>query len=553
MTRTVMDQNPHSSESYLNTATAVAASLSEDATTMWQHYTTVQACEPHLRVGQEPIITAGENHESHLRMGQQDPVTTRENCESHPRMGQQDPVTTGENPNMKVGTVGGMGNGQTITIGEKEEGISLAAAALVPLPRSSSPTDSQQTSPTSSCFITPASTPSRSPSPPRHSPLHPSQQATLPHGEFVDGCQDNEQDNGNHSDGPFEPHSLLVRLPTMIDAETQTHYITAVDSFSQTHATVTQDSSTNTEKEEPPDLIDVESQTDGNEGWEGERREVGCNTKLQISPELLERAQLAEELVRLRSEQAAGVLERNEAKSQQMVAEELSRIVQSELVELRQRNIAETTTRVRLENQLGGLKVELSSSRKEAREKEERITELEETLKGTSLLVRKLEEQNAVSLMNRGGIDYMLQAKLADARAQEAEQKLEVAQTELLHSQGEVKRLLDRVGVATRDRSEMVSSKVHNQLLQIADERAQSAEQKALQLERQLLSLRDQYGHPETSHPSTFTRPSTYTSTLGGYPSFSSTLLPPYTSSSPYSLSTSLSTHLPPSTSFGFS
>ena len=31
-----------------------------------------------------------------------------------------------------------------------------------------------------------------------------------------------------------------------------------------------------------------------------------------------------------------------------------------------------------------------------------------------------------------------------------------------------------------------VSSKVHNQLLQIADERAQSAEQKALELERQV-------------------------------------------------------------------
>ena len=53
-----------------------------------------------------------------------------------------------------------------------------------------------------------------------------------------------------------------------------------------------------------------------------------------------------------------GVLERNEAKSQQMVAEELARIVQSELVELRQRNIAEASTRVRLENQLGELKVE---------------------------------------------------------------------------------------------------------------------------------------------------------------------------------------------------
>ena len=52
-----------------------------------------------------------------------------------------------------------------------------------------------------------------------------------------------------------------------------------------------------------------------------------------------------------------GVLEWNEAKSQQMVAEELARIVQSELVELRQRNIAEAITRVRLENQLGELKV----------------------------------------------------------------------------------------------------------------------------------------------------------------------------------------------------
>ena len=53
----------------------------------------------------------------------------------------------------------------------------------------------------------------------------------------------------------------------------------------------------------------------------------------------------------------AGILERNEAKSQQMVAEELARIVQSELLELRQRNVAETTTRVRLENQIGQLKV----------------------------------------------------------------------------------------------------------------------------------------------------------------------------------------------------
>ena len=52
-----------------------------------------------------------------------------------------------------------------------------------------------------------------------------------------------------------------------------------------------------------------------------------------------------------------GVVGRNEARSQQMVAEELARSVQSELAELRQRNVEETTTRICLENQLGELKV----------------------------------------------------------------------------------------------------------------------------------------------------------------------------------------------------
>ena len=84
-----------------------------------------------------------------------------------------------------------------------------------------------------------------------------------------------------------------------------------------------------------------------------------------------------------------------------------------------------------------------------------------------------------------------------------------VAQVELLQSQGEVVRLLDRVGETTRDRSEMVrktcgnrntsllalsppcpscqvSHKVHSQLLQIADERALASEQKARELEREV-------------------------------------------------------------------
>ena len=122
------------------------------------------------------------------------------------------------------------------------------------------------------------------------------------------------------------------------------------------------------------------------------------------------------------------------------------------------------------------------------------------------------------------GIDYMLQAKLAEGRAREAEQKLEgtnlsiyylelavrlsfllivglcgntysththththtVLQSELLQSQGEVRLLLDRVGEASRDRSEMISSKVHTQLLQVADDRAMSAERQTQALEREV-------------------------------------------------------------------
>ncbi len=57
---------------------------------------------------------------------------------------------------------------------------------------------------------------------------------------------------------------------------------------------------------------------------------------------------------------------------------------------------------------------------------------------------------------------------------------------ELLQSQGEVRRLLDRVTEAERDKAEMVSSKVHTQLLQIADDRAMAAETRAQKLENEV-------------------------------------------------------------------
>ncbi len=61
-----------------------------------------------------------------------------------------------------------------------------------------------------------------------------------------------------------------------------------------------------------------------------------------------------------------------------------------------------------------------------------------------------------------------------------------VLQTELLQSQSEVRMLLDRVSESSRDRAEMVSSKVHNQLMSIADEKVAVTERRAQVMEREV-------------------------------------------------------------------
>ena len=46
--------------------------------------------------------------------------------------------------------------------------------------------------------------------------------------------------------------------------------------------------------------------------------------------------------------------------------------------------------------------------------------------------------------------------------------------------------LLDRVSESSRDRAEMVSSKVHTQLMAIADERVATSERRAQLMEREV-------------------------------------------------------------------
>ena len=59
-------------------------------------------------------------------------------------------------------------------------------------------------------------------------------------------------------------------------------------------------------------------------------------------------------------------------------------------------------------------------------------------------------------------------------------------QAELLQSQGEVRMLLERVSESSRDRAEMVSSKVHAQLMAIADERVLASERRVQMMEKEV-------------------------------------------------------------------
>ena len=168
----------------------------------------------------------------------------------------------------------------------RTEDISIAVAALVPLPfspsRDSSPVSS---SPSSSCFMTPASTPSRSPSPPPHSSFQ---------NNFPDGHRDDEA---------IDLHSVSDRHPiTKNDAETQTDTAPFANAHSQTDAPIVREfheASTNT--------LSAETGEAGVQTEKAERREVGCNTELKIAPELVERAKLSEQLSLIQSKHAAGM------------------------------------------------------------------------------------------------------------------------------------------------------------------------------------------------------------------------------------------------------
>ena len=121
-----------------------------------------------------------------------------------------------------------------------------------------------------------------------------------------------------------------------------------VDAGTSTEPHPLVDADTNTE---PHPLVDAATSAEPRP-----LREVGCNTMVHCL-DVLRRAKEVEELNMLKADHIILVKQLNEDKSQRMVANNLVKIIQSDLSDLRQKNVCEVTTRMRLENDLGDAKV----------------------------------------------------------------------------------------------------------------------------------------------------------------------------------------------------
>ncbi|XP_078663926.1 uncharacterized protein LOC144907030 [Branchiostoma floridae x Branchiostoma belcheri] len=175
-----------------------------------------------------------------------------------------------------------------------------------------------------------------------------------------------------------------------------------------------------------------------------------------------------------------------EERSKRLVMEQMVKIVESEATEQRYQLLAEKNRADKLEMDLIDTKAELSHTTSLAVEYKTRVFDLEDSLQGARKMITNLEEKLTGTEYFKGGVDYMLENKLAQTRTTEAEKKLHGVQEELLQARNEINRLLEKLSEVNREKSEMVSSTVHLELLRIADERAAQAEKKAMELEKQL-------------------------------------------------------------------
>lgn len=141
---------------------------------------------------------------------------------------------------------------------------------------------------------------------------------------------------------------IPVQLVATCDVSTQME-LDIFNVHTQTELKQVNEASTNT-------LMDVQSVSTTTESVLSQ--DVACNTELSCY-ELMERVRETELFQKLQDERKTAMSQMNEEKSQRLVAEQLVKIVQSDLSSLRQKSVSETTTRLRLENELGDVKVRI--------------------------------------------------------------------------------------------------------------------------------------------------------------------------------------------------
>ncbi|XP_038049722.1 probable GPI-anchored adhesin-like protein PGA55 [Patiria miniata] len=174
------------------------------------------------------------------------------------------------------------------------------------------------------------------------------------------------------------------------------------------------------------------------------------------------------------------------------VSEQLVKMVEVEVKELKEDLLAKKTDLVRALEEKQNTQGELRETTKIAAQYKLQVDELEKSLAQSKTEISKLEETLAVAGSPESGrtkeerSDLDFDKKIAEAKDTEAKNRLEVVQTELLASKDEVNRLLSHLAQATREKADMVSSKVHKELLRMAEERASRAEMKTLALQREL-------------------------------------------------------------------
>ncbi|XP_072045182.1 uncharacterized protein [Amphiura filiformis] len=183
--------------------------------------------------------------------------------------------------------------------------------------------------------------------------------------------------------------------------------------------------------------------------------------------------------------------------SQRLMAEQLFKLAEREVMDLQNDLEEEKKITERLSTDLIKTKDKLKDLDQSGTEYRTKCEDYKAKLNDANDRISKLKEDLAEVNQQKQDVQKMLDTKLAQIKSKNAENntEIEMLQADLLQSQQEINRLLERLADVNREKSEMVSSEVHTELLRMADERAKRAEMRNMALEHEVRTLRQQYNN----------------------------------------------------------